>query len=115
MIRTMPRPKPEVPTVSVLLRMTPDRLAVLDRLRGKVARGAFVANMILERELMRIATERADASVQAAAKHFVGNLHTQSVSEIVRSYGPEPKAQPRSWDGSPIEATKRGPRPKGGK
>lgn len=122
MIRTMPRPKPEVPTVSVLLRMAPEKLAMLDRLRGSTPRGSYVAELVLHEELRRKMTERADRAVKTAAEIVARNPPTGPIPETIlepiiaiRERPMADKLQARSWDGSPIEATKRGPRQKGGK
>lgn len=38
----MPRPKPPVETVGVLLRLHPDVLAAIDKLRGETSRAAWI-------------------------------------------------------------------------
>lgn len=96
----MPRPKPDVETVPVYLRIHPDVLAVIDKLRGDASRAAWIMACV-GRDL----GERSERAAGVMVARKAAKVEPPAVVQVVTAavqFGPT-KADP----GSRLKGTKK--------
>ena len=85
----MPRPKPDVAAVSVLLRLHPDTLAAIDAARGDTPRTMWIRALINSHVAARAVAKPEDFSIS------LGMIEAATKHNALLSTIAKPKASPR--------------------